>query len=498
MASQDQSDSSNRTSYNAGRFRVETDSSDPLPPGWEMLFDTQSGWPFFVDHNTKRTTWQDPRRTRPTTPRVCWPWSPKSRQSKPGTARERIIPIEVEGQNTPVSQSTRDHQQLGQDAHKAGVRQHHQFQQQQQRNQERAFPEFGQRPSNQRQPGNGQSSSNERVIPIHVEGASQSPSQTRKTESPSQTRKTSQHPSQARQSAPKQQPTPPQAPHKEVATERVPSESPSKQGNQQPTTQPPGLVEIEKIMEDTKHLLEQVENFHGNKKDKQYLYLEEFLTRNLLKLDNIESNGNEEIRNARRNAVVHVQKCIEILEQKVANPSARNQLIEDAGDKGIRQDEAVEHVGNVQSCCIDDTECQNIEDKCENTDLIEMEDEDRERLDVDGDTMLSMTNCDNHVDVSKDTTTSSESENCKDNSDSEMNEDNQLDENNSENALSFTNTQTITDVAMNLNETEESFDSSECLDVQNESEVISCDGTHASQFKSTNDVELSEMETNVQ
>jgi len=36
-------------------------SSEPLPPGWEMLIDATTGWPFFVDHNSQTTTWQDPR-----------------------------------------------------------------------------------------------------------------------------------------------------------------------------------------------------------------------------------------------------------------------------------------------------------------------------------------------------------------------------------------------------------------------------------------------------
>ena len=33
----------------------------PLPPGWEMMIDKATGWPFFVDHENKTTTWQDPR-----------------------------------------------------------------------------------------------------------------------------------------------------------------------------------------------------------------------------------------------------------------------------------------------------------------------------------------------------------------------------------------------------------------------------------------------------
>ncbi|KAM5243292.1 BAG family molecular chaperone regulator 3 isoform 1-T1 [Hipposideros larvatus] len=34
---------------------------DPLPPGWEIKVDPQTGWPFFVDHNSRTTTWNDPR-----------------------------------------------------------------------------------------------------------------------------------------------------------------------------------------------------------------------------------------------------------------------------------------------------------------------------------------------------------------------------------------------------------------------------------------------------
>jgi len=35
--------------------------SMPLPAGWQMMFDSSTGRHFFVDHNTKTTTWDDPR-----------------------------------------------------------------------------------------------------------------------------------------------------------------------------------------------------------------------------------------------------------------------------------------------------------------------------------------------------------------------------------------------------------------------------------------------------
>ncbi|KAL4640933.1 BAG family molecular chaperone regulator 3 isoform X1 [Arapaima gigas] len=40
---------------------VQMATNDPLPPGWEIKIDPQTGWPFFVDHNNRITTWNDPR-----------------------------------------------------------------------------------------------------------------------------------------------------------------------------------------------------------------------------------------------------------------------------------------------------------------------------------------------------------------------------------------------------------------------------------------------------
>ncbi|KAM5272491.1 BAG family molecular chaperone regulator 3 [Ctenodactylus gundi] len=59
---------------------------DPLPPGWEIKIDPQTGWPFFVDHNSRTTTWNDPR---------VAPEGPKETQSSAnGPSREgsRLLP----------------------------------------------------------------------------------------------------------------------------------------------------------------------------------------------------------------------------------------------------------------------------------------------------------------------------------------------------------------------------------------------------------------------
>ncbi|KZC11784.1 BAG domain-containing protein Samui [Dufourea novaeangliae] len=65
-------------------------------------------------------------------------------------------------------------------------------------------------------------------------------------------------------------------------------------------------------------LAEQVKQYNGNsRKDKQYMYLDEMLTRELIKLDDIETEGRENVRQARRNAIKSIQETISFLESKV-------------------------------------------------------------------------------------------------------------------------------------------------------------------------------------
>ncbi|KAK2142826.1 hypothetical protein LSH36_909g00076 [Paralvinella palmiformis] len=57
---------SRTTSNSPSRRLVNSQSTageddEPLPPGWAMSY-AESGRPFFIDHNTKKTQWEDPRK----------------------------------------------------------------------------------------------------------------------------------------------------------------------------------------------------------------------------------------------------------------------------------------------------------------------------------------------------------------------------------------------------------------------------------------------------
>ncbi|KAF5293542.1 hypothetical protein FQA39_LY03027 [Lamprigera yunnana] len=125
----------------------------------------------------------------------------------------------------------------------------------------------------------------------------------------------------------KQQQT--QKPQTPPAQTKLATPPPQQQQQPQPAPPPSGPIsQIKCIQKDVLELMGQVQKFNGQPRDKQYLYLDEMLTRNLLKLDNIETEGKENIRNARKEAINCIQKCISILEAKAsANEQLRNEVM---------------------------------------------------------------------------------------------------------------------------------------------------------------------------
>jgi len=69
-------------------------------------------------------------------------------------------------------------------------------------------------------------------------------------------------------------------------------------------------------MQDVEQLESQVNSFTGSKADKEYKYLDEMLTRNLIKLDSVESGSMDEVRQARKKAVKLIGQTCDLLELK--------------------------------------------------------------------------------------------------------------------------------------------------------------------------------------
>ncbi|XP_076627839.1 BAG domain-containing protein starvin isoform X2 [Colletes latitarsis] len=82
------------------------------------------------------------------------------------------------------------------------------------------------------------------------------------------------------------------------------------------------LERVALVQKEVDSLAEQVKLYTGNsRKDKQYIYLDEMLTRELIKLDDIETEGRDNVRQARKNAIRTIQETIGLLESKAPLPS---------------------------------------------------------------------------------------------------------------------------------------------------------------------------------
>ncbi|XP_033215914.1 BAG domain-containing protein Samui-like isoform X2 [Belonocnema kinseyi] len=88
-----------------------------------------------------------------------------------------------------------------------------------------------------------------------------------------------------------------------------------------PTLPKDPLERVAIVQKEVDSLTEQVKNYKGtSRKDKEYIYLDEMLTRELIKLDDIETEGKENVRQARKNAIKSIQDSINLLEFMVPLP----------------------------------------------------------------------------------------------------------------------------------------------------------------------------------
>ncbi|XP_076437925.1 BAG family molecular chaperone regulator 3-like [Babylonia areolata] len=375
--------------------------NDPLPPGWEMLWDRSSGWPYFVDHNTQSTTWQDPRMpnfqqtfanafgqqpfggahgsgsfhggcnkgaveipvqhetnsTAGPRPQASYPqYSHQQRMPEPTvpSAQHAAPPFHLHSQKEAFLP-----QHAGQQGHPWAMHHNHPpsdmdggreipIHHQSTRQQPPPAPQQYEAPppctihaSERRRPGEepGPSSSHHvYTIPVkHETPSTSSPSPPRAAPAP----------------APAPAPSPPRKVYSSPPQPATPSSSAARQrtaggGSSTPPPPPPTAQEarpeqpakpktaeerafeiIDGVMREVKGLEEAVNTFRGGKRDKEYKYLEEMLTRSLLKLDSVEADGDDNIRQARKNSVRMIEAALDLLELKA---HANEQQVPPASD----------------------------------------------------------------------------------------------------------------------------------------------------------------------
>ena len=269
----------------------------PLPPNFEMKIDPATGWPFFVDHATRTTSWHDPRYNyygqapyatqqpnqhlpnqqqypQSTYPQSSYPqtyYPPPSSSSYPQSSYRQ--PSSYPFPYPPAQPNLYPPAQTKVATNQSEPRMQHSSPQQH-------IPPQPPYPPVQNQPQ-----------PVHP------PSSASVTAPPA--------PPPAQPPAPLQTQPPAPPPAQPPAP---PSTQPSANGTADPRD--PRMQKINDIGSNLLTLQEEVSNFQGAKGCKEFLTLEEKLTRQILDLDAIDTGGDERIRAARKNTVEYIQSLL--------------------------------------------------------------------------------------------------------------------------------------------------------------------------------------------
>lgn len=104
----------------------------------------------------------------------------------------------------------------------------------------------------------------------------------------------------------------------------------------------PKIAKLDKIQGDVEMLMEKIQKFDGSKTDKEYLYLDEMLTRHLISLDGIDPEGQVEIRQLRKESIKSVNRCLSLLDRKVsevteAEADHNNQVLSELAEKSDKK-----------------------------------------------------------------------------------------------------------------------------------------------------------------
>lgn len=92
--------------------------------------------------------------------------------------------------------------------------------------------------------------------------------------------------------------------------------------------------QVNKVLDDLKTYESQVNEFTGTTTDdKGYRYLDEMLTLCILRLDNINIDGNEELRKYRKSTINDVNRVAAILETKVSKPKPNEETSKEASQQ---------------------------------------------------------------------------------------------------------------------------------------------------------------------
>lgn len=278
----------------------------PLPDYWEMKMDPTTGWPFFVDHPNHRTTWLDPRYpynsyhyAKPTRqPQYYSPWDwginpyyDTGLGSMFGYPIRKAAPRPA---TTPSKSQKLSNPKLGAETKTPSPT----FQSESQKADDTLSL-----PDTETLKAETQTVPKAETGPsMEVETETQPINQTETHTQP--TNQTETHTQDI-----------PYATQTETETESSTVEEEMTIGLTEEEIKS-RLSAIQDIRNKTEAFESHVEEFKGLKGSKEYLFLDETLLSYMLQLDQIQAEGNEEIRTSRKATVVYIQDLLKKLEER--------------------------------------------------------------------------------------------------------------------------------------------------------------------------------------
>jgi hypothetical protein len=103
--------------------------------------------------------------------------------------------------------------------------------------------------------------------------------------------------------------------------------------------------QIEKVEMAVSELAKKIAGFKGDKNDKEYLFLDEMLTRHLLSLDSVETHGNEDLRKMRKESIKSINRCLSMLDTRAkqkhqnGDADANNSVLKQLAEKSKKEEE---------------------------------------------------------------------------------------------------------------------------------------------------------------
>lgn len=279
----------------------------PLPQYWEMKMDPFTGWPFFVDHHNRRTTWDDPRYVSPWLP-DSYRWVPDLpyAMDNPYTPAYPSMPSYTRSRASPHSNFFTS---PAPGRHSGTTTQHLQ-----------PHPPHGRRHVSHDQPlPRQQPSSTSQTDATHKDsvGGEVRKRATQKERGEEEDEGTLSHTylypvlDQGKEE---------EEEVKEEVNEKKEAGAGGSNGSERMSVPDEDikaqLAKITDIQHRVEDMREQVTTFEGRKGSKSYVYTEEALMAHLLALDSTQTYGLPELRAARRSVVLMIQELLQLLESR--------------------------------------------------------------------------------------------------------------------------------------------------------------------------------------